>query len=70
MGRRVKRLLPSSTCIQPLPPEEESPPEEVNLPARSVKSIVAARFGSLEEDGGWADVTRLVGPSTAHTALL
>jgi hypothetical protein len=40
--------------------------EEANLPARSIKSIVAARFGSLEEDGGWSDVTRLIGPSAAQ----
>jgi hypothetical protein len=44
--------------------------EEVNLPARSVKSIVAARFGSLDEDGGWADVTRLIGPSAAHCPII
>ena len=34
--------------------------EQVELPARTVDCIIQAKYGVLDQDGMWADVTRLV----------
>ena len=34
--------------------------EQVELPARTIDCIIQAKYGVLDQDGMWADVTRLV----------
>ena len=66
---------------EPEPEAAEQPPEDekelvvaegeaVDLPPRTIDHVIQARYGSLEEEGKWLDVTRRIGDAVDETGGL